>query len=445
MTKAQLIEKRNLLRKSLESVIALGDEATLEQVTQAEAHTSELEEVEASLQRFEKIAAAKALLTPQVDRPDFLSYDRKENSDSLPAEVLRVKTRNFATDGQFDANEKAFRFGKFVKGFVLGSSADREYCLKNGILTKAQVENDNSLGGYLVPEEFGTDYIRLVEKYGIARQLLDVEPMARDTKTCPRRRTGLTAYFVNEAASITASDMTVDQITLVAKKLAVLNQQSNELFSDNIISMADKVIEEIAQSMAAKEDDCAFNGDGTSTYGGITGIRQKLKDVDGTIANIKGLQVGSGNLYSELVVADFTSTIGRLPEYASMNPVWCVSRKFYYDVMVKLAQTSGGLTPGQLMQGEAVKSMTFLGYPVVIAQKMPTTEGNSQVCALFGDFKMGAKFGYRTDLSLAVSNELGFQTDTRYIRGIQRFDINVHDVGDTTDAGPIVGLITAAS
>jgi len=31
------------------------------------------------------------------------------------------------------------------------------------------------------------------------------------------------------------------------------------------------------------------------------------------------------------------------------------------------------------------------------------------------------------------------------IRGTDRFDINVHDVGNTSAAGPIVGLITAAS
>ena len=44
-----------------------------------------------------------------------------------------------------------------------------------------------------------------------------------------------------------------------------------------------------------------------------------------------------------------------------------------------------------------------------------------------------------------TASGLQFAEDQLAIRGTQRFDINVHDVGNTTAAGPIVGLITAAS
>ncbi len=449
MTKAELLTQRVAVRKGITDILALGDDVTLEQITEAEALKAKLDEIDTSIEKFNRILTFQENIKSDVTLPGYLdpSLNTKSLDDTftIPAEARGYVSKNFSRDGSLDENQKAYMFGQWFKGNCLGQKSALDFCRERGLVTKTQVENENALGGFFVPSEFLTDYIRLVEKHGVARRLFNVVDMSRDTAMVPRRRTGLTTYFINEAGSFTASDMTIDQVTLVAKKLGVLNVQSNELFGDNVIAMADKVIEEIAQAFAEKEDDCAINGDGTSTYGGIFGIRPKLLAVDGTIANIKGLQVGTGNLYSELTVPDFASTIGRLPVYADNNPYWVVHSKFYFSVMVKLAQTSGGLTPGQLMQGEGVASMRFLGYPVMFCQKMPSTEANSQICALFGNYKQGAMFGNRNDLSLAVSNEYGFSTDTRAIRGIQRFDVNVHDVGDTTDAGPIVGLITAAS
>ena len=71
----------------------------------------------------------------------------------------------------------------------------------------------------------------------------------------------------------------------------------------------------------------------------------------------------------------------------------------------------------------------------------------NQICVLFGDLTKAASFGDRRQMSLAMSNSayIGstsmFETDQMAVRGIERFDINVHDVGSATVAGPIVGLI----
>mgnify|MGYP002145128051 CR=1 FL=1 len=87
-----------------------------------------------------------------------------------------------------------------------------------------------------------------------------------------------------------------------------------------------------------------------------------------------------------------------------------------------------------------------LGYPVTMSQVMPKTDVNSQIAAYFGDFAMGAKFGEVTgSMAIAMDTSLGFKSHTTYFRCSERIAINVHDVGDTTDAGPIVGLISAAS
>ena len=76
---------------------------------------------------------------------------------------------------------------------------------------------------------------------------------------------------------------------------------------------------------------------------------------------------------------------------------------------------------------------------------MPVTSAVNQIAALLGNFRLGTAMGDRRALTLALSTEYKFAEDQLAIRGTDRFDINVHDVGNTTTAGPIVGLITASS
>jgi HK97 family phage major capsid protein len=253
----------------------------------------------------------------------------------------------------------------------------------------------------------------------------------------------LTAYFVGESEAITESEKNWDRIGLTAKKLAVLARITSELSEDSVINIGDDLMREMSYAFAKKEDECGFNGDGTSTYGGIVGVREKLKGVDGTIGNIKGLKVGTGNAYTELTLADFRGVVSLLPEYADTpNAKWFVNRSFYWNVMVGLLLAGGGVTAAEI---EAARNKNFLGYGVETTPVMPKVEANSQVCAILGDLSLGARFGSRRGETVSSSEHSRFAYDEIEVKATERFDINVHDVGDTTDAGPVVGLITAAA
>jgi len=404
-----------------------------------------LDEEVANLTALESIKSATMGFTPQ---PSVKQHGGQAvevaTKTPLSFEFARVrKLHNFKgiVDGK-SADFRAYAFGKWFKGFVVGDVASQKWCHENGIQSKAMSEGNNFLGGYLVPPQFSNDIIDLREEFGVARRVARIVPMSSDTLTIPRRTGGLTAYFVGEGTTITTSDKTFDQVNLVAKKLACLTLWSSELSEDAIISIGDDLAGEIAYAFSLKEDECYFNGDGTSTYGGINGIRPKLKAVDGTIANIKGLQVASDNVYSGIVLGDFHGVLGRLPLYARAGAAWIMSTTFFDSVAHKLQTAAGGNTVVDIANGGVPR---FLGYPVVFSQVMPTTEANSQVCALLGNYRLGTAMGDRRALTLALSTEFKFAEDQLAIRGTDRFDINVHDVGNTSAAGPIVGLITAAS
>lgn len=339
------------------------------------------------------------------------------------------------------AEERAYRFGKWLTASLVGDSKSVQFCKDNGIEIKAQSEGTNTAGGYLVPVEFSNDIIDLREQYGVFRRNTRVVPMMSDTKLVPRRTGGLTVYYPGEAGTITESSKAWDQVSLVAKKYATLTLYSSELNEDAMISIGDDLAGEIGYAFALAEDTNAFNGDGTSTYAGTTGIRQRITDVFSTTAG-KGQYIGTGNAYSELVLADFHGTVGLLPLYARAGAKWYCSSLFHETVMATLQTAAGGNTVVDLANGGQPR---FLGYPVELVQVMPTTEANSQVACLFGDLRLGSMLGDRRSLTLALSSDYKFAEDQLAIRGTQRIDINIHDVGSSSAAGPIVALTMKAS
>lgn len=366
-----------------------------------------------------------------------------------------------ARDGK-SAEERAYRFGMWFLATSAGLPRAQKFCREHGIplqfllkgsdtpIQLTHKEGVNATGGFLVPPEFENDLIDLREEYGVFRRNAKVTPMRSDTKSVPRRTGGLTAYPAGESTAGTESDKGWDRVELTARKWIVLARYTSELDEDAVIDIGNDLAEEMAYAFSNKEDECGFNGDGTSTYHGIVGACPKIKGLSGTIANIAGLVVASGNAYSEIVLSDFNNVKAKLPRYARKGNVkWYASQGFYHSVMEKLALAAGGVTAAEIAAGRNVEY--FMGYPVEIAQVLPSVEANSQVCALFGDLRMAALFGDRRMSTIAISEHAAFESDELMIRGTTRFDINVHDVGnaDATAGlrkpGPIVGLITAAS
>jgi HK97 family phage major capsid protein len=349
--------------------------------------------------------------------------------------------------------ERAYRFGQWFLG-VRGIASAATFCRENGIaLTRTISEGVNESGGFLVPEEFGNDLIDLRETYGVFRRNAKMVPMASDTRSDPRRTGGLTAYFVAESGAGTQSDKSWDRVSLTAKKLMVLARYSSEVSEDAVINMGDDLAGEIAYAFAVKEDNCGFIGDGSSTYGGMQGVTTKIKGLSGTIANIAGLVVATGtgyaSSYGSAVLTDFEAVVGKLPVFADTpSAKWYMHKSFYWNVAAKLVLAAGGVTGAEI---EGSRTKRFLGYDVEFVQAMPKNPAVSQVCALLGDLSLAASFGSRRDTTIAVSEHSRFANDEIEIKGTERFDINVHDVGNASATagsrveGPIVGLITAAS
>jgi HK97 family phage major capsid protein len=383
---------------------------------------------------------------------------------SIPRNIMRVgRPQNFhgVVDG-LDAEHRAYRLGMWALAKI---SADMPGRYNFGQATQFVADymrptntahgetGVTSNGQVLVPEEFDRDLIDLRETYGVARKLFGRRTMSSDTLHTPKRSSGLTAYFVNEHAVGTESNMTWDDIQLVAKDLMILSRYSNQLSMDAVISIGDTLAGEIAYAFALKEDQCAFRGDGTSTYGGIRGVTVLLDSVDGAGTNSAGLKIqGTSNTWAAQVMGDFQAVIGLLPQYADTpNACWVCHKAYYSEVMLRLLIASGGTQMLEAQNGDRRPRPLFLGYPVEFSQVFPGVTATTGVMCALGDFSLGAMFGDRQQTSIAfsehgtVGGESVWERNQIAIRGTERFDISVHGCGTSTTPGPIVGLATASA
>ncbi len=318
----------------------------------------------------------------------------------------------------------------------------------NAMRGKAISGGDLASGGVLVPDDLFNWMIQKMGQYGKFRKNATVVTLgAGGESMVPKVETDLVVYCVSEGGTITESDMEFSQVKLNPKIWACFTKVSNALVEDAIVAIGEIIGISMARSLAKKEDQIGFLGDGTDTYFGMRGIVGALRAVDDTIANIKGLIVGSGNAYSELTLGDFRKVCARLPEDAEEGALWFVSKKFFWNVMLPLvwAESAGAPTIGMPEYYQDGPNKYYLGYKVEFVSAMPSVEANSQICAILGDLQIGAYLGERKSLEIAHSSEVLFQNFQTAIRGVERIDINAYSVGDTTDAGAIVGLITADS
>jgi HK97 family phage major capsid protein len=377
----------------------------------------------------EKVAASLATPVPGQDR---MTPSAPASAHKLYGTLKHFKDREIA--GQtVRAVDQAYAAGMWFKATIFDSPEATEWCKSRGIaVTKAQGEGVDSAGGFLVPEELMANIIVLREQFGVFRQECRVIPMGSDTLNWPRRVGGLTAYFTGENSAVTESQASWDNINLTAKKLGALTRMSNEIAEDAVVSIADWLVGEIAYAFAAKEDDSGFNGDGTSSYGGIRGLSAIFQDGSHTAGQY---QVSSATLAS-MVIADFTGVIGTLPQYALGNAKWYMSQQMFYTAAGVALAKAGGNTTATLADPLTPR---LLGFPVRFAQKLPiTTPGSGKPMFYFGDLSMASALGERRGVTIRRSDHRYFENDQIGLLGTERFDINNHDLGDTVSAGPLV-------
>ncbi len=424
--------------------------------TPVEGERSAVEAVEARQAKYDALLAKAERIKAAIAKSEAAEARKAELLKVLhraaPVETTDVKTRiePISTRGYkpgiFESPEMAHRCGQWLKAHF-GDRQARQWCSDHlGTEYRDMGGQVNSLGGNLVFEDFSNTIIRLVEKFGVAMNVFQNVTMSSDTLLVPRRLTGVTSYWLGENSTITTSDPTATMVQLVAKKLACATKVSNELLADNAISVASWLAQEYATSLSGAIDDAAFNGTGTSTYGGIRGLAQID---DGThTASIQSAATGNTTIAS-LDIDDYLGALAKLPRYAIGTSAWYMHPSVYHNSVQRMmlsSGTAGSGTIGALSGGNTAANLaqgtpnTFLGLPVVWVLKMTATPTTGQIAAYVGDLSLAGIMAVKSDMQIASSDQRYFEQDATAFRAVQRIDIAVHSCGSNTEAGPVVAL-----
>ena len=400
--------------------------------------TGEIQALQAQLERAEKLEAlASKLGSEKLQSKQDAQF---EEETGVKAFKVPAKAKSMGKLTAFKNEADAYSAGKFFQASLYGNKQADQWCREHGVITNAMTTGDNTKGGFLVPEPLEATIIELREAFGVFRQNAMQMTMSQAVEIVPKMASEVTTYFVGEGDgpnarnSITASDMALQQIKLEAKKLATFTAVSNELSEDAIISVADMLTRSIAYKMAYTEDDCGFNGDGTSTYGSIVGIGAAL----GTASKVTAT---GHSTFATLTMSDFETVIGTRKMWPGSTPRWYISQVGWANSMQRLMDAYSGNTVITIANG--APQFQFLGYPVVISQVLnkTLTSNTGNVGCYFGDLNNGVIMGTRRGLSVQMFDQLYAQYDAIAVRSTQRFDINVHDRGDSTNAGGLISLI----
>jgi HK97 family phage major capsid protein len=393
----------------------------------------------------------KALYTPAEEAKalkqenENLTASVKSLSKQLKAIAFEQSAGNGRYNGVFSSRKNAEAMGMIALAKIFRRKFAQQYLDDNGIECKAMVGDGGSASGDIwVPSTLASDVIEMAGQYGVFRADANQYPIGRGSVSVPKATSDPEVYCPGEGKSIDESSIGADAVPLRPQGWKSLIGISNELDEDSVVALGELIGRAFARAFAKKEDQCAFVGDGTSTYFNNIGITTALRAVDSIIGNCQGLAVqGTAGAWSAIDHDDILATIALLPgEYDNADAKFYCNKKFFVTVMLAAAFSAGNaaLEKEVLMTGYT-REPKYSGYPVRYVSAMYGAKHSADHCPLIlGNLKDGSLIGVRSEMSIARSSESGFTNDLTYIRATERVAINNHGVGDTSEAGPLVGF-----
>jgi len=224
---------------------------------------------------------------------------------------------------------------------------------------KSLQAGDATAGGFLVPEEFSTDFIAYLRSATVMRKLgVPTLPMSSGTIKLGKGTAGATAYYVGESTNAVKSQMATGQLTLTFKKLICLTPISNDLLRYASPGADTIVRNDLTLAMAVKEDSAFIRGNGTD--GSPRGLYYWAPGANRIQANgtvsLQNASTDLGKLMQQLHAADVPM----------LKPCWVMAPRTK-NFLITIQNTNGAFVFKDEMAGG-----TLWGYPYAITTGVPT-------------------------------------------------------------------------
>lgn len=349
--------------------------------------------------------------------------------------------------------------GAYFRRAALGREGYSEKANDEAIIRKAAISSDFTGGGFSVPDVLSTQIIDIKPQYSAIRSIYGgMTPIAPSGESVPRRIGGVTVYSPGEGVAATASEPTGDQVKLTPFEMVALAKPSRTLLQRSAMNFGDWIAREMTYAVDKKFEEIVVSGDGTSTYFNQVGLlgryAQLVTDAAGTWTTnaeyAASIVRAAGNTWASITYDNMATVIGRPLDIENpMSMAILCSRAFYYQVLVPLASSKGGVTRAEVLNG--VSRPIYEGYPVVFCNAMPQREAASTIPVHLADWNTCSKVAeVPGSMNVEVSTERFWdERKVGYQISVQRA-LNMHDIGNATATaanrvpGPISSLILTA-
>lgn len=275
-------------------------------------------------------------------------------------------------------------------------SSIKKHTLKTALEIRLHTTStsDTPKAGFLLPKPFLAEVFVIVEQYSVVRQNFRTIPMISKDLDLKNVATKVVAAWTDEGSNITASDLVLSEQQLSVNKLAGITSWTTELEEDMAISLLPIVQELFGESIAEKEDEAGLNGDGSSTYGGFTGLLN--------LSGAEEVTMGTGDdAGSDLAEADLRQAKNALSEARQRGAAWIMHRTFQEHV-AQLENSAGFRIFQENIQGGTPNQL--LGFPIITSEVMPslTAVGADEPFIVLGNYSralMGMRRGITADIS----------------------------------------------
>ena len=236
-------------------------------------------------------AEGRSLTTEEVAKFDKMEADARSMKEQIDVIERQAEMKKELASIEGEKRElapkatKSSAFSKYLR-HGLGSLNSEERSLIQQRGTNVQIVGTDSLGGFLVPQDFSDELEvataftgeveRLAKKLNTAGGGLLDYPAVDDTAT--------DAVKTDESASLTVADMTFSNFQLSAYNYSSLVKVSTQLLQDSAFDLNAFLVEAMGERIARATNNAFTLGDGSGDPQGIVVGSQKGADAAGATA-----------------------------------------------------------------------------------------------------------------------------------------------------------------
>jgi HK97 family phage major capsid protein len=275
-------------------------------------------------------------------------------------------------------------------------------------------------GGFLVPEEFRQELLRLSLEASVVKPRARVIPMAGASLTFPTVDAtsnvssvygGIVVYRKGEGEEFVESQAKFGRVKLDPTKQTALAIVNNELIRDGAGAFNAFLNEALPEAMAFQED---------VDYMSATGVGEPLGALNAANPGLIVVAKETGQNANTLVWENVLRMYARMLPGSIGRAVWLASPDTFFEIATMALSVGTGGSAVWLMDAHGAPQLTLLGRPVVMTEKTPGVLGQQGDLSLvdFGFYLIGQ----RDAMTMDTSPHVRFTRDQTVIRVIQRND-----------------------